>query len=209
MRQLLETKRGVRDSRTFHTSCLIDGYPLHHRKRTSIAHTTLTDSPHLTTPLIPHKPKLPQTLLTILLLQLLYRRHHHTDRMPTAYRIPVLLQAAGPGAVTAAFTRSNALEVDVGDGVVDRSVLGRFGGGAEVDGRAGGGAVVGVAEAETPVREVRRDDEGGCWVGQVWCEDVAEVTFGGGGGVTYHYWDEWWKLGGVIAEGSGGRFSVG
>ena len=63
---------------------------LYHSKSTSITHTTLAHPLHLTTPLIPHEPEIPNALSTILLAHYLDRSHDNADRVTTADSVAVL-----------------------------------------------------------------------------------------------------------------------
>jgi len=82
-------------------------------------------------------------------------------------------QNVQPSLMAPALAGTDALKVNVFDGLVDLRVSRGLRAGAKGDGIAGVGLVVRVAEAEAPVREVRADDECVGWVCKVGGEDFA------------------------------------
>lgn len=85
-----------------------------HSKATTITNATIPQRHHLTTPLIPHKPKPALPLSHIhnaLPLQLLNRRQHNTNWMSPAHRIPRLPQHAQPTIQSALFASCYTLHI--------------------------------------------------------------------------------------------------
>jgi len=139
-----------------HTSHLSN--PSNNSISTTITNTTIPHLLDLTTPLIPHKPE-PR-----LSPQRLQRRHDDPNGMPSADRIPRLLEHSEPLVVPAPLASAHAPEIHRLDALVDRWVRGRLVRLTQGDGflvsRRGRRDVVGVPEAGTPVGEIGGDDKG-------------------------------------------------
>ena len=160
-------------------------------KRASIANAAVGHFAHLTTSFIPDKLEEP---FTATLTQALQSCHHNTNGMPSTNGVACVTQHVKPALMATTLAGANTLKVDVLDRLVDLRVCGSFRARTQGCGSACAGLIVGIAEPETPVREIRAHNKCIGWIRKIRRKDLAERPFGGGRCVADHYRDQRWDV---------------